>query len=79
MKFKKSPRKDKKFKVKLESGKIVHFGDPDATVKPGTKKADSYCARSFGLAKKYDILGDKTSPNYWSRKVWKCKGKKSER
>jgi len=49
--------------------KIIHFGDPNLSVKshiPERKK--SYCARSGGLGK----LKDKLSSNYWSRKNWKC-------
>jgi len=77
VKIKKSSRKNKEYKVKLASGKVVHFADPEMPEFPGTKRGDNYCARSYGIGKKYDVLDDKTSPNYWSRKLWSCRGKKS--
>lgn len=76
-KIKKSPRKNKEYVVKLPSGKKVHFADPSMTEYPGTKRGDNYCARSLGIAKEYNIKGDKKSPNFWSRQLWSCKGKKS--
>jgi len=77
MKITKSKRRNKEYKVRLRSGKVIHFADPDMPEFPGTKRGDSYCARSYGIGKKYDVLSDKTSPNYWSRKLWSCRGKKS--
>ena len=44
-------------------------------IRPGTKKADAYCARSAKI--KGDWKDDKNSPNQLSRKKWKCKGSKS--
>lgn len=74
----KSDRKNKQKKVKLPSGKIVHFGDPDMKEYPGTKRGNNYCARSYGIGKEYGILGDVKSPNFWSRKyLWNCNKKKS--
>ena len=67
-----SQRKGKKYKVTV-SGKVVHFGARGYRIKPKTKAGNSYCARSSGIKGKNDI----TSPNYWSRRMWKCKGKKS--
>lgn len=65
----------KEFKVyvrhpKTKKIKIVRFGDSKLSLKshiPGRKK--SYCARSAGIK-----TGEypKLSPNYWSRKRWKC-------
>ena len=75
--IKKSSRKNKEYVAILESGKKVHFADPDMKEYPGTKRGNNYCARSFGIAEKHNIKGDKTSPNYWSRQLWSCKGKKS--
>lgn len=73
----KSDRKNKQRKVKV-NGKFVHYGDPEMPEFPGTKRGDAYCARSYGIAKKYDILGDPNSPNFWSRKdLWNCKKQKS--
>ena len=48
-------------------------------VKPGTKKGDSYCARSYGIKKRLPKKkqNDPNTPNNLSRKRWKCKGKKS--
>jgi len=55
---------------------IVHFGDPSMREYPGTKRGDSYCARSYGIKGRDDPL----SPNYWSRRVlWRCRGKRSVR
>lgn len=54
-------------------GKSVHFADPSMPEYPGTKRGNSYCARSSGIKGTDDV----TSPNYWSRRLWACKGKKS--
>jgi len=49
--------------------KIVHFGDPDMSIKKNNKSAKrSYCARSAGIKG----ANDKFSANYWSRKAWGC-------
>jgi len=78
-KVSRSDRKGKQKKVKLPSGKIVHFGDPDMPEYPGTERGDNYCARSLGIAEKYDKKGDPGSANFWSRKVlWNCINKKSK-
>lgn len=71
-----SLRKDKEYVVNV-NGKKIHFADPNLKEFPGTKRGDNYCARSLGIAKKYNIKNDLTSPNYWSRKLWSCKGDKS--
>ena len=80
-----APRKGKA-KVKVtSSGKKVSYGQKGAKVKPGTKKGDSYCARSLGIKKEMIKKGGKSakkakdpnSPNNLSRKRWKCKGSKS--
>ena len=80
-KISKSSRKGKQLKAEpLNGGKTVHFGDPDMKEFPGTDRGDNYCARSLGIAKKYDKRGDTSSPNFWSRKyLWNCKGKKSKK
>lgn len=65
-------RDDKKKVVKAcQDGKerIVHFGDPNMSIKkdqPARKK--SYCARSGGIKG----TQNKLSANYWSRKAWNC-------
>ena len=67
-----SDRKNKKYKV-LVNGKWVHFGAKGYRMYPLKKRGQSYCARSSGIKGADDI----NSPNFWSRKLWKCKGKKS--
>jgi len=68
-----TPGEKKKFAVyvKKDNGNVVkvRFGDPKMSIKkdqPGRKK--SYCARSGGIKGK----NDRTSANYWSRKMWNC-------
>ena len=47
---------------------------------PGTKRGDSYCARSAGQMKKHPKAAkDPNSPLRLSRKKWKCSGSKSRR
>lgn len=49
--------------------KLIHFGDPDMSIKKDKpKRKKSYCARSGGIKGK----NDKFSANYWSRKAWNC-------
>ena len=55
--------------------KTVRYGQKGATIKPGTAKGDSYCARSAKI--KGDWKSDPNSPNRLSRKKWKCRGSKS--
>lgn len=67
--------------------KTVKFGQKGATISPGTKRGDSYCARSLGIKKDMIAKGGKSakkardpnSPNNLSRKKWKCVGAKSKR
>ena len=81
-----TPRKGKA-KVKVTaSGKKVSYGqagkakDGGSRVKAGTKKGDSYCARSAGQMKKHPKAAkDPNSPLRLSRKRWKCSGTKSRR
>lgn len=77
--MKKTPAKGKA-KVKVtSSGKKVSYGQKGASVKPGTKKGDSYCARSQGQMKKFPkSAADPNSPLRLSRKRWKCQGSKSK-
>lgn len=74
------PRKGKA-KIKITStGKKVSYGQKGAKVAPGTKKGDSYCARSAGQMKKFpESAKDPNSPLRLSRKRWKCVGTKSKR
>jgi hypothetical protein len=55
-----------------QAGKTADGGD---RIRPSTKKADAYCARSNAI--KGDWRSDKNSPNQLSRKKWKCNGDKS--
>lgn len=74
-----SDRKNKQLKALFPDGTIKYFGDPGMKEYPGTPRGDNYCARSYGIGKKYNILQDPKSPNTLSRKIlWKCKGKKSQ-
>jgi hypothetical protein len=61
-----------------QAGKAKGGGD---RIRPGTKKGDAYCARSYGIKKRLpkSKRNDPNSPNNLSRKKWKCKGKKSTR
>lgn len=68
-----------KSKVKITaSGKKVAYGQKGAKVRPGTKKGNSYCARSAGQMKSHPKAAkDPNSPLRLSRKRWKCKGTRS--
>ena len=78
MASKKGPAKGKAKVKRTASGKKVSYGQKGAKVKPGTKKGDSYCARSAGQMKKHSKAAkDPNSPLRLSRKRWKCKGAKS--
>ena len=81
------PRKGKA-KVKITSrGRRVSYGQAGPAkgggprVRPGTKKADSYCSRSLGIKKRLpkSKQNDPNTPNNLSRKRWKCVGAKSRR
>jgi len=67
----------KKVVTNSETGrkKTVRFGQKGATISPGSKRGDSYCARSNKI--KGDWRSDPNSPNSLSRKKWRCKGDKS--
>lgn len=55
--------------------KTVRYGQKGSTISPGTKRGDSYCARSAKI--KGDWKSNPNSPNALSRRKWKCKGSKS--
>jgi len=80
MKITRSSRKNKQWQVTV-GNKTIHFGDPNSRTYPGTKRGDSYCARSWGITSNNGMktANDIKSPNYWSRKMWRCKGKVSLR
>lgn len=70
------PSKGKKF-TKIVKGKKISYGAKGATIKPGTKKGDSYCARSLAIEKANKRKGKGVTANTLSRRKWKCRGKKS--
>ena len=57
-----------------QSGKAADGGD---RIRPSTKKADAYCARSNKIGG--DWRSDPNSPNNLSRRKWKCRGDVSMR
>jgi len=61
--------------------KTVRYGQKGKTPKPGTSKADSYCARSNGIKKALPASkrNDPNTPNNLSRRRWKCAGDKSKK
>jgi hypothetical protein len=63
----------------LVGNKIVYHGQKGVRISPGSRRGQSYCARSFGITKIYPSARLKTSANYQSRLKWKCRGKKSLR
>jgi hypothetical protein len=76
-----TPRQGKA-RVKITgAGKKVSYGQKGASVKPGTSKGDSYCARSLGIKKGLSKKkqNNPNTPNNLSRKRWKCSGAKSKR
>lgn len=67
-------------KKKVSYGQAGKAKDGGPRVKPGTKKGDSYCARSAGQMKKHKKAAkNPNSPLRLSRKRWKCSGKKSKK
>jgi len=62
----------KKWKTTVK-GKVVKHGQKGARIgKVGSPKWKSYCARSLGIAKKFPKARKKDSPNYQSRRKWRC-------
>lgn len=62
--------------------KKVRYGAKGYSIAPGTKRGDSYCARSYGDMKSHnkDCSGkDRNTPMCLSRRKWKCKGKSSSK
>ncbi len=74
------PTKGKRFAKRVD-GKCRSYGQAGQAkgggdrIRPGTKKADAYCARSAGIKK----CKNPPCANTLSRKKWKCRGKKSMR
>ncbi len=62
----------KKWKTKY-GGRIISHGQVGARIgKVGSPKQKSYCARSLGIAKKFPSAREESSPNYQSRRKWRC-------
>ena len=59
----------------VKYGQAGKAADGKDRIRPLTKKADAYCARSAKI--KGDWKSDKNSPNNLSRKKWRCRGSKS--
>jgi hypothetical protein len=61
-----------------QAGKAADGGD---RIRPSTKKADSYCSRSYGIKKRLPEAqqNDPNTPNNLSRRKWKCSGKISKK
>lgn len=72
IKIQRSDREGKKYKVNVD-GKEIHFGAEGYRIKPNTNAGDSYCARSAGIKG----ADNPSTPNYWARQLWSCKGTKS--
>lgn len=63
---------EKKWKTEVK-GKIIEHGQPGVWIgRPGSLKWKAYCARSYGIAKKFPSARKEDSPNYQSRRKWKC-------
>lgn len=55
------------------NGKIVLHGAKGYRIgKVGRQKQKSYCDMSLGISKKFTSARLKTSPNFQSRRKWKC-------
>ena len=62
--------------------RTVKYGAKGYTIAPGTKRGNSYCARSFGDMKSHNknCAGkDRNTPLCLSRAKWKCSGKASRK
>jgi len=62
----------KKWKTKCNGKEIKHGAKGYKIGKVGSDKQKSYCSRSLGIAKKFPSAREKCSPNYLSRRKWKC-------
>jgi hypothetical protein len=61
----------------IKFGQAGKASDGKDRIRPSTKKADAYCARSNKI--KGDWRDDPNSPNNLSRRKWKCIGGRSKR
>ena len=72
--IKRGTAKNKKYKaVSIDNNKVFQFGAKGYRISVGTKKGDNYCARSYGIKNRKNII----TANDFSRLGWNCKGKKS--
>jgi hypothetical protein len=63
---------NKKWSTKV-GDKIVYHGQTGVRIgTPGSHRQKSYCARSLGIAKVFPSARKVDSPNYQSRRKWKC-------
>ena len=67
---------EKKWATRVGS-KMVRHGQKGVRISPGTERGNRYCARSYGISMKYPSAREVDSPNYQSRKKWRCRGKVS--
>jgi hypothetical protein len=74
MKRTNKPAKNKAVAV-IVGGKKRSVGQKGVTPKPGTKKADSFCARTAKIPK----CANPPCANQISRKRWRCVGDKSKK
>lgn len=70
---------NKKWKTKC-NGKVVSHGAKGMRIYPGTKRGDSFCARSYGQMLMYpESANNPCSALRLSRKKWLCRKNKSLR
>jgi hypothetical protein len=62
----------KKWTTPCNGKKVKHGAKGYRIGKVGSAKQKSYCARSLGITKKYPSARKTCSPNYQSRRKWKC-------
>ena len=71
--------KGKKYKKKV-GRKTIYYGAKGYKIYPSTKRGDRFCARTWGLMKKFPKSAkNPNSPLRLSRKMWRCRGKISLR
>lgn len=63
---------EKKWETSVGGQKIKHGQKGVWIGQPGSEKWKSYCARSLGIAKRFPSAREEDSPNYLSRRKWKC-------
>lgn len=63
----------KKWKTKVGDNIVEHGAKGYRIGQVGSDKWKSYCSRSLGIAKKFPSARKEDSPNYLSRRKWKCK------